>query len=560
MKTLRFRLIISFLAVIMLSSAFAVYNFFTVKSMNDKTKDIMSEQLPLLIEDEKLSYNIAQSLSATRAYVLYGDDIFIDEFNKLKAESIEIQEMLKKYELPPEVQGYINESNALREMIEVDIFQKYEDGFEDAASKNLRTRAQPIARGIMDGLAKSSKERENQIQSSGKSMLDYSDSIQKMGITVSIIVLMLGLIIAFFTAESISRPVKKIVTRMNGIAKGELSSEVITTKAKDEIGQLVQAVNTMNESLQLMVKDMADVSNHVTSHSEELTQYADGVMSGSQQIAATIGDLSSGAEEQAYAATSLNEKMNLFAQKIMNVVISGEDIKGQAESMLEMTDGGSQYMGNSIQKMADINGKVKHSLGLVKGLDTKTKNISKLINVIQEIAEQTNLLALNAAIEAARAGEHGRGFAVVADEVRKLAEQVKRSITDITAIVTDIQKESKQVVASLDDGYQFVNEGADQIHTTGKTFEDIKAVIGQVGFKIEEMAGALYDVLDNTKTINDSIGNIASVSEESAAGIEQISATAQQSGSSMNEVSRSAKTLEESANQLDSLIQRFKIK
>ncbi|MCH1627970.1 methyl-accepting chemotaxis protein [Ferdinandcohnia quinoae] len=560
MKTLRFKLIISFLAVIILSQAYATFNYLTVDSMNQKTKNIMTEQLPLLIEDENLSYNIAQSLSVTRAYVLYGDDTFKNEFNELTAEGLEIQKELKKYKTSPKLQGIINESNAWREMVETEIFQKYDEGFKEVADKNLRTKAQPIARGIMDGLEKLAGEREKDIQSNGGDMLSYADTIQKVGIAASLTVLILGIIIAIFTAESISRPVKKIVTRMMSIAKGELSSEVITTKSKDEIGHLVQAVNTMNGSLQSMVKQMADVSNHVTSQSEELTQYADEVMAGSQQIATTMSDLSSGAEEQAHASTSLNETMGQFAQEIMNVVINSEDIKAQAATMLGMTNDGSQYMEKSIQKMDDINGKMKHSLELVKGLDTRTNDISKLVNVIQEIAEQTNLLALNAAIEAARAGEHGRGFAVVADEVRKLAEQVSHSITDITSIVTDIQNESKQVVASLDEGYEFVNEGTDQIQTTGKTFDNIKEAIDEVGSKIEEMSSSLYNVLDNTKTINESIENIASVSEESAAGIEQISATAQQSGSSMSEVSRSARTLEDSANQLNSLIQGFKIK
>ena len=122
--------------------------------------------------------------------------------------------------------------------------------------------------------------------------------------------------------------------------------------------------------------------------------------------------------------------------------------------MLTITNEGNQHMTSSIEQMTIIDRQIKNSLEMVQGLDRKANQITELVNVIKDISEQTNLLALNAAIEAARAGEHGRGFAVVAGEVRKLADQVNFSITNITSIVIDIQSASKQVVATLEDSYQ----------------------------------------------------------------------------------------------------------
>ena len=169
--------------------------------------------------------------------------------------------------------------------------------------------------------------------------------------------------------------------------------------------------------------------------------------------------------------------------------------------------------------MAIIDNTIKQSLEKVKSLDDMALKITEVVTVINEVAEQTNLLALNAAIEAARAGEHGKGFAVVADEVRKLAEQVSLSVNDITTTTEAIQEESSAAVTALEEGYQAVNEGSIQIKTTGETIKNLNGIINRMGGEIDETYSALYHLLDDTKMINDAITNIASVSEQSAAGI-----------------------------------------
>src|SRR5690606_31985558 len=143
-------------------------------------------------------------------------------------------------------------------------------------------------------------------------------------------------------------------------------------------------------------------------------------------------------------------------------------------TVLEMTERGSELMVSSLKQMQTIDQTMTEAVKMVEGLDEHTSRISELVAIIQDIAEQTNLLALNAAIEAARAGEHGQGFAVVAEEVRKLAEQSAESVTNITKIVEDVQKESNRVVDSLKEGYKEVERGSAQINETEKTFHEIQ--------------------------------------------------------------------------------------
>ncbi|PID25081.1 methyl-accepting chemotaxis protein [Sporosarcina sp. P7] len=380
-------------------------------------------------------------------------------------------------------------------------------------------------------------------------------------IFISLIVLVLILVLNTLSARYITTPIIKSAQSLQTIAHGDFTEEIDAKylARKDEIGTISTSIHDMKNSLRHLVEEVILVSNDVTGESEELTQYADEVTAGSQQIATTMIELTNGAEVQADSSSALNEQVSQFTKEITKVAEKGEDVKNQSNVMLKMTDNGNENMEESIRKMNQINEKMERSLFTVKGLTNKTNEITKLVKVIEEIAQQTNLLALNAAIEAARAGEQGKGFAVVANEVRKLAEQVGNSISEITTIVTDIQTESNHVARSLDEGYGLVNEGSSQIQTTGDTFKVLRETIRSVGTQIEGMSSTLYQVLDNTRSINDSIENIAAASEESVAGVEQVSATAQQSSSSMNEVSGSARSLEESAASLNELIKQFKI-
>lgn len=387
-------------------------------------------------------------------------------------------------------------------------------------------------------------------------VMQHSLLILVLSVLLSIV---LGVTVVFLITRTIRKNLLVAVKMANQIADGNLQGHAVIYNGKDEIGQLINAMNKMKGNLHQIIGHMTNVSGNLSKQSRTLSQYSEEVQQGSQQIASTMQELSSGAEEQANSASELLEQMNEFESIVTNVLKNQQEVQTFSDSMLTLTEDGSQAMIKSIEKMESIDAKIQGSLAMVKGLDTKTNDIAKLINVIQEIADQTNLLALNAAIEAARAGEHGKGFAVVADEVRKLAEQVASSVSEITSIIQGIQTESKNVVISLEDGYRNVEEGTETISKTGDIFNELKETIKKVSHKIRGMSESINSVLDNTKKMGESIESIASVSEESAAGIEEVTATVEQSNSSMKEVANSAKHLDKEAMDFDRLIQQFKI-
>lgn len=376
---------------------------------------------------------------------------------------------------------------------------------------------------------------------------------------VSGISIILGVIIIWFSANLITKPIIKVTEQMGYLADGDLTKELLLIKSKDEISRLADAMNLLHNNLRNSMKKVSETSETLTSHSEELSQSADEVKMGSEQVASTVQELAAGSETQANNASELASVMNTFAETVQEANESGLRIEGNSKAVLSMTNDGAELMKQSIQQMEKIHSIVNESVEKVAGLDKQSQEISNLVTVIKDVADQTNLLALNAAIEAARAGEHGKGFAVVADEVRKLAEQVSNSVTDITGIVDNIQKETFIVSDSLKVGYKEVELGKTQIESTGETFEGISVAVTEMVNSITTIGKNLSEISASTQEMNSSVVEIASVSEESAAGIEQTSASVQQTSSIMEEVAGSSKHLANLAEELNTLVRDFKL-
>jgi len=558
-RSIRTKMLFGFSLVLALLVILASFNLFTIKQSNDGSKEIIDEQLPTLINGSNLSYNTAHSLALARGYVLFGSNDFKEEFAQYTNLNQEIREDILKVNDADEVKQLFDQLDEWREIIENEVFLPYDQGDEEQAKEALRTKVVPLSEEVLGTLERLTTERADTITSIGTDNLSAGEKALLFGIGISILAILIGIIAAILTANSIASPIRIVMDRMRLIADGDLSNEPLQTKLADEVGQLVIATNEMNDKMRSLLHQVSEVSETVSSQSEELTQAANEVSEGAAQISSTMQELASGSETQANSASELSNVMGIFATKISEANENGQNIQESSNEVLEMTSEGYQLMEQSTTQMNGINKMVREAVEDVQGLDDQSQKISELVHVIEDIAEQTNLLALNAAIEAARAGEHGQGFAVVADEVRKLAEGVSESVTDITEIVTDIQQETKNVTDSLRDGYSEVEQGTNQIAETGETFNEISAAVEDMVKNIRTVTDNLTDIAGESDQMNSSIQEIAAVSEESAAGVEQTTASAQQTTSAMEEITASSNDLATLAEELNGLVQQFRL-
>ncbi|WP_425388930.1 methyl-accepting chemotaxis protein [Bacillus marinisedimentorum] len=220
---------------------------------------------------------------------------------------------------------------------------------------------------------------------------------------------------------------------------------------------------------------------------------------------------------------------------------------------------GKQYLGKVTRQMKVIDGKVEGLSVVLDSLNDKTKEIHTILSVISEIADQTNLLALNAAIEAARAGEHGRGFAVVADEVRKLAEQTSKAVNTINGILGTLRQESDEAVTVMKENRRAVEEGDELVSQADVKFSDIHTSIGSVNEKAAGVLDTINQIHKMVESITEQSRQMADISKQYALHVEQIAASTEQQSASMSSVEGAASELKLVASQLNETAGKFKV-
>ncbi|MTI67747.1 MAG: methyl-accepting chemotaxis protein [Firmicutes bacterium] len=380
--------------------------------------------------------------------------------------------------------------------------------------------------------------------------------IRNLGI-ISIAIILI-LIFTSIIARRFSKPLVNLALVVNKIKDGDLTkrSKVDT---KNEIGELQKSFNKMAESLYGVISSAKGVVTNVEESSKELSNNVDLTLNASQEISSVVEQVASGTENQMESVETTTNVIHNMSDQVKDVEKRSSNILQAANQASNIAKDGSKDIEETKTVMNNIVSKVKESSDQISELTKYTDDIGKMITFIDGISEQTNLLALNAAIEAARAGEYGKGFAVVAEEIRKLAEQSGNASKEIVNIIEKIQKETKLVSKSMDDGIKEVNKGTKVIDETTKSFENIHKETDGVSKIIEEFSSIVKELSKGMDDIEKSITKVSSISQETGAGTQQVLASTEEQVSAIHDINKSAEELNAMAEELRDLVKEFKL-
>ena len=363
-------------------------------------------------------------------------------------------------------------------------------------------------------------------------------------------------LLTFFFTKKISNPLKEIEQAANKVANGELSTE-IPVRSEDEIGVLAKSLRLMVNNLNMVVNSVKQSAEQVSAASEELTASSEQSALAATQVAGAITEVAEatdtqlkGVNDSATVVAAINTELEIISKQISTVnQATGETNKRAAE--------GSKIIGSAVQQMSSIEQKVGELGVVINKLGNYSGEIGTIVESISAIAAQTNLLALNAAIEAARAGEAGRGFAVVADEVRKLAEQSQIATKQISELITKIQAETNLAVEMMQLGNNEVVLGRDIVGKAGENFAAIVQLIQKVAGEINEAVKAVQVVNQGSEKLVVAVNNIGLLSKTTSERAETVAAATQEQSATMEEIASSSRVLANMADELNQTVEKI---
>ena len=351
-------------------------------------------------------------------------------------------------------------------------------------------------------------------------------------------------------------PIHQLKETSEIIASGDLTKDV-SLSAKGDIQKLVSSFEMMLNSLREIVSDVRETSSLVSSTSDNLASISEEMNSTTEEVSTAIQRIASGAQHQAEKIKEVVKIVGDQLTSVEQVVSSAESAADASTKASEVAQKGGDSAQVALQKMREIQAVVDGATEIVRKLGERTKEIHQIVNVITNIAQQTNLLALNAAIEAARAGEHGRGFAVVADEVRKLAEGSGRAASQISVLVDQIESETRKAVDQMESGAKDVSVGATVIDSALASLEDIAATIQQTAAMVQEITAATEEQKASAEKIVQAVDEVAKIAEDTSASSEQTCISTESLTASMQEMTASAQELARLASLMQSSVERF---
>lgn len=347
-KSISTKILFSFSLVVLLVILLSIYNIFVLTKTKDDAIQMYDSEIPFLVTSYDLTVDVLNRTNLLRAYMIYGDESYLDEYKKSTEESKVLEDNIFTLTDSDKMYNLIDKKHEWESYVE-EFIAEVNKGNRDRAREIMDQHLVILETEILKSFNEASKQGNEITMGLMKDTVISASKSITTGIIVSLTIFIASIIIAIITSRTISNPIKRLMNRTNAIADGDLSLESLTTRSRDEIGQLVNATNEMNVRMRDILSKIGKTSEIVLNHSEELTQSSNEVKVGSEQVSITMSELASGSEKQAQSVTELTMMMNNFTTKIDEADVNGKQIYNTSKNVFEMIDKGSKLMSDSTE-------------------------------------------------------------------------------------------------------------------------------------------------------------------------------------------------------------------
>ncbi|MCI6101369.1 MAG: methyl-accepting chemotaxis protein [Selenomonas sp.] len=399
-------------------------------------------------------------------------------------------------------------------------------------------------------------EHQKAIDLKAKTDADTSATIRNIIIMV-VIILVILLAACITIAKKIMEPLTAIVSACRKMRDGDFRETGYQTERGDEFGEMLHDFADMCRTVSGLMKTTNETAQHLAAASEELTASAHQSAQASEQVANSVTSAAQASAEQQQYIEDSEESVGKTVTSVDRLHATADAVEGDAKTAHSRAVEGGRSVMDAVHDIESVEAIVKSSAQTVDQLGKSSQQIGSIVETISGIAEQTNLLALNAAIEAARAGEHGRGFAVVADEVRKLAEASQTAAQQITDLITGIQKDTDAAVASMQSGSEAVQSGTAAVAQLKDAFAEIETAVQNVAKSANDMVAELQQVGTQTGVVQEKTQQIAGNGGKVVNEMESVSAASEQQSASAGEIATASESLAQLAQKLSESLQKF---